>query len=86
MLQKNTEQWGPEEKRERGFWCVLRNAQGEALGALVTRFIHDETQLRMPHLIVLPCTQTDHAALAVRIELSAIPGLDAAYADRKDNE
>ena len=77
------EQWGPQEARERRFWCVLRNEHEEELGTLVTRFIHDETQLRMPHLVVLPCTQTNPAALAVMIELSTIPGLDATYADRK---
>lgn len=80
------EQWGPPQARERRFWCVLRTEQGEALGALVTRFLHDETQLRIPHLVVLPCQQTDPAALAVMIELSALPGLDKAYADKKDNQ
>ena len=79
------EQWGSAQARERRFWCVPRNEQGEALGSLVTRFLHDETRLRMPHLVVLPCMQTDPAALAVMIELSALPGLDATSADRKDH-
>jgi len=79
------EQWGPEEARERRFWCVLRRTQGEALGTLVTRFIHDETQLRMPHLMVLPCPQTDHAAIAVMIELSTLLGLQAASTEKKEN-
>ncbi len=79
------EHWGAEEARERRFWCVLRKTQGEALGTLVTRFFHDETQLRMPQLVVLPCTQTNPAALAIMIELSTIPGLETADVDRKDN-
>ncbi len=80
------EQWGPAQERERRFWCVLRDEQGEALGTLVTRFLHDETQLRRPRLVVLPSTQTDSAALAVMIELSALPGLDATFADRKEHD
>ncbi|HLI89991.1 MAG TPA: DUF6022 family protein [Ktedonobacteraceae bacterium] len=78
------EQWGPPQARERRFWCVLRTEQGEELGELVTRFLHDETQLRMPHIVVLPSHQSDPFALAVMIELSALPGLDATYADRKE--
>jgi hypothetical protein len=80
------EQWGPEEARERRFWCVLHNAQGETVGTLVTRFIHDETQLRRPHLIVLPCTQTDHAALAVMIELPTLSGLQVTFTGETEDQ
>jgi len=79
------EHWGAEEARERRFWCVLRKTQGEALGTLVTRFVHDETQLRMPQLVVLPCTQTNPVALAMMIELSTIPGLEAVSREKKGN-
>jgi hypothetical protein len=78
------EQWGPPQARERRFWCVLRTEQAEPLGSLVTRFLHDETQLRIPHLVVLPTTQTDPMALAMMIELSALSGLEATFADRKE--
>jgi hypothetical protein len=70
------EAWGPQEARERRFWCVLRQENGEALGALVTRYFHDHTRLRIPlapQVLALP--ETDAMAIAARIEQSALPGL-----------
>jgi len=69
------EQWGPEQERERRFWCVLRQENGAALGTLVTRFFHDQTRLRLPQAKILALAETDAMAIAVRIERSAIPGL-----------
>ena len=70
------EAWGPQEERERRFWCVLRQENGEALGTLVTRFFHDHTGLRIPQAPqVLTLEATDAMVIAVRIEQSAIPGL-----------
>jgi hypothetical protein len=45
-----------------------------------------EHSLETRRCIVLLCLQTDHATLALRIELSTIPGLEAAYTDSKGNE
>jgi hypothetical protein len=39
----------------------------------------------MPQLVVLPCTQTNPAALAMMIELSTIPGLEAVSREKKGN-
>jgi hypothetical protein len=70
------EAWGPQQARERRFWCVLRQENGEALGALVTRYFHDHTQLRLPQAPqVLALPETDAMAIAVKIEQSALPGL-----------
>lgn len=70
------EAWGSEGARERRFWCVLRLENGKALGALVTRYFHDHTRLRIPQapqILALP--ETDAMAIAMRIEQSALPGL-----------
>ncbi len=70
------EQWGPQDERERRFWCVLREENGRDLGTLVTRFFHDHTQLRIPRTpIVLPLVQTNQTAIAQMVESSRIPGL-----------
>lgn len=44
------EEWGPQEYRERRMWTLLADrATGEdAIGALVVRFYHDHTALRLP--------------------------------------
>src|SRR2546421_12781067 len=42
------ERWGPEYFRERRMWTLLVDTGGRELGALVTRFFHDHTQLRLP--------------------------------------
>jgi hypothetical protein len=47
-LDGSEERWGPPEHRERRMWSVLREADGRELGALVTRFFHDHTRLRIP--------------------------------------
>jgi uncharacterized protein DUF6022 len=70
------EQWGPEEKRERRFWCVLHEENGGALGTLITHFFHDHTKLRIPRpSTVLALTQTNQTVIAQMIEQSEIPGL-----------
>ncbi|MBO0777954.1 MAG: hypothetical protein J2P37_03915 [Ktedonobacteraceae bacterium] len=70
------EQWGPEDKRERRFWCVLREEDGTALGTLITRFFHDHTRLRIPHQpTILAFSQINQSIIAQKVESSAIPGL-----------
>jgi hypothetical protein len=70
------EQWGPQEQRERRFWCVLREENGAELGTLVTRFFHDHTQLRIPRSpAVLGWEQTNQTIIAQMVESSRIPGL-----------
>ena len=70
------EQWGPEEERERRFWCVLHEQGGRDLGTLVTRFFHDHTQLHIPRPpAVLAFANTNQTIIAQLIERSAIPGL-----------
>lgn len=41
------EHWGPEDHRERRMWTLLLDGRRK-LGALVTRFYHDHTELRLP--------------------------------------
>lgn len=48
ILPLSREEWGSQEERERRFWSVLRQENGEALGTLITRFFHDHTRLRIP--------------------------------------
>jgi len=70
------EQWGPQEERERRFWCVLHQENGGVLGTLITRYFHDHTKLRIPRApVVLASAQTNQTAIAQMIESSAIPGL-----------
>lgn len=70
------EQWGPQEERERRFWCVLHQPQAEDLGTLITSLFHDHTRFRIPRQpVVLAFAQTDHATIAQMIEKSEIPGL-----------
>ena len=46
--------------RERRFWSVVCEPGGEALGALVTRWFHDHTRLRIPRPPeVLALVETD---------------------------
>lgn len=45
-FQQSIEQ-GPEEKRNRSFWCILYRGNN-VLGTLVTHIIHDHTRLRLP--------------------------------------
>ena len=47
-LSLSEEHWGPEDFRERRMWTLLVDADGTQLGALVTRFFHDHTELRLP--------------------------------------
>jgi hypothetical protein len=69
------EQWGPEEDRERRFWCVLHQENGGTLGTLITRYFHDHTRLRIPRPpVVLACAQTNQTVIAQMVERSAISG------------
>jgi hypothetical protein len=47
-LEYSEERWGPEDFRERRMWTLLLEDDGTALGALVVRFFHDHTELRLP--------------------------------------
>lgn len=47
-LPLSEEEWGAEDHRERRMWTLLHDEQGRELGAIVTRFFHDHTQLRLP--------------------------------------
>jgi hypothetical protein len=61
-LPQSEEDWGPEEHRERRMWTLLHDEDGHRLGAIVTRFFHDHTQLRLPApptAIGLPATDHD---------------------------
>jgi hypothetical protein len=59
------EHWGPENFRERRMWSLLVDQQTAIpLGALVVRFYHDHTQLRLPDMPSMEAVaETDHAAL-----------------------
>jgi len=71
------EQWGPQEERERRFWCVLwKSDRSAALGALITCLFHDHTQLRIPQRpLVLPLVESSQMVIAMRVEQSAVPGM-----------
>jgi len=47
-LPLSEEDWGPEDYRERRMWTLLYDEHGTKIGAIVTRFFHDHTQLRLP--------------------------------------
>lgn len=47
-LPLSEEEWGTENHRERRMWTLLHDERGRKLGAVVTRFFHDHTQLRLP--------------------------------------
>jgi len=47
-LPLSEEDWGPQDHRERRMWTLLHDEHGTAIGAIVTRFFHDHTQLRLP--------------------------------------
>ncbi|RXZ81003.1 hypothetical protein EBB07_16335 [Paenibacillaceae bacterium] len=42
------EHWGSWEDRERRFWTVLQQGNGNTLGTLVSRIFHDHSRLRIP--------------------------------------
>ncbi|MFE5324031.1 DUF6022 family protein [Paenibacillus sp. NPDC056579] len=47
---QSEEHWGPWEDRERRFWSVIHQDNGQKLGTLVFRIFHDHTRLRLPRL------------------------------------
>lgn len=63
-MRQSEEDWGREDHRERRMWTVLVDRDGTELGALVVRFFHDHTELRLPAgptMAALP--ETDHDAI-----------------------
>lgn len=65
-MQLSEEDWGAEDFRERRMWTLLidREADGDALGALVVRFYHDHTDLRLPDKPSMEAVaETDHDAI-----------------------
>jgi hypothetical protein len=72
------EQWGPQEERERRFWCVLHQENEGILGPLLTCYFHDHTRFRIPRSPrVVASEQTNHIVIALMVERSAFPGLQA---------
>src|SRR5205814_1701723 len=62
-LALSEERWGRQDHRERRMWTLLLD-DDRPLGALVTRFFHDHTELRLPEpptMVGLP--GTDHDAI-----------------------
>jgi hypothetical protein len=61
-LPLSEEWWGEENDRERRMWTLLVDRQEDrTLGALVTRFFHDHTMLRLPRPPRMESVaQTDH--------------------------
>lgn len=62
-MKLSEEEWGPEDHRERRMWTLLvdRTAGDAPLGALVVRFFHDHTELRLPALpTMVGLDETDH--------------------------
>lgn len=60
-LPLSEEEWGPQDHRERRMWTLLRDADDQPVGAVVTRFFHDHTQLRLPDRpSVVGLAETDH--------------------------
>lgn len=47
-LPLSEEEWGSEDHRERRMWTLVTDGAGGPLGAIVTRFFHDHTELRLP--------------------------------------
>ncbi|ALC80339.1 DUF6022 family protein [Bacillus capparidis] len=59
---QSVERWGALEDRERRFWSVISQMNGNALGTIVTRIFHDHTRLRIPRppqLLTLKETNTE---------------------------
>lgn len=62
-MQLSEEDWGPEDFRERRMWTLLvdREDGDRELGALVVRFFHDHTELRLPDKPSMEAVaETDH--------------------------
>lgn len=62
-MQFSEEEWGPEDFRERRMWTLLTDPEdgGRELGALVVRFFHDHTELRLPDKPSMEAVaETDH--------------------------
>lgn len=60
-LPLSEEDWGASDHRERRMWTLLYDENGRALGAVVTRFFHDHTELRLPAPpTVVGLAETDH--------------------------
>jgi len=69
-LDNSEEHWGPEDFRERRMWTILRDSTGTSLGALVTRFFHDHTLLRLPAAPIMEAVaQTDHDRIRATVML-----------------
>lgn len=79
-LPLSEEEWGPEEHRERRMWTLLNDEEGGPLGAVVTRFFHDHTQLRLPQpptAFGLPEVEHDRIRAIVRQDPSTWPACGA---------
>lgn len=60
-LPLSAEDWGPQDHRERRMWTLVRDRDGALLGAVVTRFFHDHTALRLPaRPSVVGLAEVDH--------------------------
>ena len=60
-LPLSEEDWGPEDHRERRMWTLLHDPNGSPMGAVVTRFFHDHTRLRLPAPpTVVAVSEVDH--------------------------
>lgn len=60
-LPLSEEEWGAEDHRERRMWTLLLDGHRAPVGAIVTRFFHDHTRLRLPQPpTVVGLTETDH--------------------------
>ncbi len=61
---QSVEQWGSWENRERRFWSLLERKDGKRLGAIITRFYHDHTRLRLPKKPdIIALTEVDEEAI-----------------------
>jgi hypothetical protein len=60
-LPLSEERWGTEDHRERRMWTLLFDRDDQVLGAIVTRFFHDHTELRLPRPPTVDgLAETDH--------------------------
>ncbi len=60
-LPLSEEDWGSDDHRERRMWTLLYDERRVKMGAIVTRFFHDHTELRLPEPpTVAGLTEIDH--------------------------
>jgi hypothetical protein len=69
-FQLSEERWGYLSCRERRLWSVLEESGGKPTGAIVTRFFHDHTRLRVPKVPIVFAVEAQDVRFVRRLAVA----------------